>query len=239
MLPSRFSASLKGCSLNPSACFLSFSLILYPATLVFIPKVNGLVFVLFTIQGLFILYRERFKGFNRDETLVFVVVAALFLSAMLSVVIGGGGHKVLQKYVHVLLFIPVYVYLKNTDIKQSFLWFGLVSGAVVAAAVASYDVFFLNERRAHGFMNVILFSNLSLVLGCMAMAGVGWYKQRSNRLVFVPIFALTCGVFVSVVASTRGSWVALPFLVILLYWYVEYIDFRRHPVFSVGAVGTG
>jgi len=209
--------------LDFSVIFISISLVVYPATLLSVPKINGLIFALFSIAGLFFLFANRHKSAqnSRDEALFYSAVILFFFSTLLITMYGGFVYKVLGKYIHLLLAIPVYIYLRQSGVKLFSLWFGLVIGSIASAGVAIYDVWVLHIPRAQGFNNAIIFGNLSLVMGCMSMAGFGWFIQRANWQVIFPVFALTCGVLASVLSGTRGGWVAVPVIIVVLFWYIK------------------
>jgi len=227
-----------------SVVFISLSLIIYPATVLLVPKLNGLIFGLFSLTGLVYLFihRDQSTRVNRDEAWLYFSVSIFFLTSLLIVVNAGFVYKVLGKYLHLLLFIPVYIYLRHTGVKLFFVWYGLVTGSIVAAGVAIYDVWITDsprywgngEIRAMGITHPIIFGDLALVMGCMSMAGLGWFKQRANWLFILPLIALFCGLLASVFSVSRGGWLAVPFLVVLFFWNIKSLfSFQQKAILAV------
>ena len=231
-------------SYNYSAIFVSLALIIYPATVLLVPKVNGLIFGLFSLTGLLYLFIHRHQSsrVNRDEAWLYFSVVLFFLTTLLIVVNAGFVYKILGKYLHLLLIIPVYIYLRSVGVNIFFIWNGLVIGSIVAAGVAIYDVWLTDsprywmhgDLRAMGIAHPILFGDLALVMGCMSMAGLGWFKQRANWQIALPFIALLCGLLASVLSIARGGWLAVPFLIILFFWYIKSLfSFRQKTISAV------
>ncbi len=209
--------------------FIAISLIVYPATVLLVPKLNGIVFGLFSLLGLHFLFKNRHEAMsvNRDEIKFYLSIGVFFLIALLITMNAGFVSKIMSKYLHILLIIPIYIYLRHIGIKQFYLWYGLVVGAFMSATIAIYDVRILNMPIAHGFINPIQFGDMSLVLGCMAIVGFGWFRQRSQWKVVLPVLAFLCGLVASILSGSRGGWIALPFLVALFFWYIRlYFSFK-------------
>jgi len=226
---------IKTKQLNFSVIFISISLIVYPATVLSIPAVNGLIFSLFVLAGLVYLFLYRNESFeiSRDEVQFYLSFSSFFLAALLITVSGGFVYKVVGKYLHVVLIIPVYIYFRHSGIKLFYVWFGLVLGSIVAAMVAFYEVSILNLPRARSLTHPIIFGDLSLVMGCMSMAGFGWFKRRANWQVIFPLIALLCGIVASVLSVARGGWVAVPFIALVFFWYLQSrFSFRKKAVIA-------
>jgi len=215
---------------NFSTVFISLSLIIYPATVLLIPKINGLIFALFALSGLVYLFihRQASMKASRDETQLYLSVSLFFIVSLFITVIGGFEYKAIGKYLHMILLIPVYIYLRHCGVKLFSIWYGLAIGAIVAAGIAIYEVGYLKQGRAHSLTHPIIFGDLALVMGAMSMAGLGWFKQRSNGQTILPVFAFICGIIASALAVARGGWVSLPFLVVVFLWYVKsHFSFRQ------------
>ncbi|VAW70387.1 hypothetical protein MNBD_GAMMA10-3124 [hydrothermal vent metagenome] len=217
------SSFLRGKGSGYSTVFISLALIIYPATVLLVHKVNGLIFALFTLSGLFLLvkYRHKSTRTTRDEALFYFSVSLFFLSTLIITLNAGFVYKVLGKYIHLLLVIPVYIYLRHTGVRLIFLWYGLVMGSIMSAGIAVYDVHILFLGRAKGLTHPILFGNMALVMGCMSVAGYGWFKRRGKIQALLPVIALLSGIFASVLSGSRGGWVAVPFLIAAFFWYIQ------------------
>jgi len=226
-------------TLNFSALFISVALLVYPATILLVPKVNGLIIGLFALSGLYLLFRYRDKSIqvNQDEKLFYLSLGLFFLVSLFITLYGGFAYKAIGKYLHLLLAIPIYIYLRHAGIKLFYLWYGLVVGAIVAAGIAIYEVSILNLPRARSLTHPIIFGDLALVMGAMSIAGFGWFKQRSARQAFLPVIALLCGVLSSVLSVARGGWIAVPFIVLVFFWYMQsHLSFRRKAAITAAVI---
>lgn len=233
----------KNSSLTFTTLFISLALVVYPATVLFIPKINGLIFALFALSGIYVFFKYRDESFqvSKDEKLFYLSLSLFFVVSLLITINGGFVYKAIGKYLHLILAIPIYIYLRHFGVKQSYIWFGLVIGAVIASGVAIYEVFILDMYRARSLTHPIIFGDLSLVLGAMSIAGLGWFKQRANWQVIFPIIGLICGLIGGVLSVSRGGWVSVPFLIIVFFWYVHPLfSFRKKAIMAVVAiVGLG
>jgi len=214
---------------------LNLILILYPATVLCIPKINGLIFGLLSLAGLFFLLVKYNNStqLSRDEKFFYFSIIIFFLVVLSITIYSGFVYKIIGKYLHILLIIPIYIYLRHTGIKLFYLWYGLVAGSIITTGIAIYDVLIMNSGRAHGLTHPIVFGNLALVMGCMSMAGMGWFKRCASWSIVFPLVALLCGVFSSTLSESRGGWVAVPFLVVVFLWYIKSsFSFRLRAIIS-------
>jgi len=221
---------------NLSVFFINLALILYPVTLLLVPKMNGLIFGLFVLVGLIFVVRRRDVAFivSRDEKLLYLSIIAFFLVVLLITVNAGFVYKQVGKYLYLLLAIPVYIYLRHNGVRLSYVWYGLAIGAIITVGIAINDVMIKGIPRARGLTHMIIFGDLALVMGCMSMAGLGWYKQKGAWQWFLPIAALFSGVYASILSQSRGGWIAIPFLLIILFWYIRSsISFRLKIILAV------
>ncbi len=99
---------------------------------------------------------------------------------------------------------------------------GFVAGALVGAT--TLGVFSLGwlagVRPTPGFASAITFGNLALLLGAFAWLSVGWRLTRSRLEAPLKVLAGAAGVLGCFVSQSRGGWVAIPILlvVLLLVW---------------------
>jgi len=203
--------------------FINFILILYPATVLFVPKMNGIIFALLAIAGLYSCVRvsEMSFKFNFDEKIFFQSISIFFVVVLSITLNAGFVYKAIGKYLHLILAIPIYMYLRHIGFRLAYFWYGLVLGSIIAAGVAMYDVWVIKSFRARSLTHPIIFGDLALIMGYMSLAGLGWFRKKSLWQTVLPIVALLCSVFASVLAEARGSWLAVPFLFVVLFWYVR------------------
>lgn len=206
-----------------SVLFISIAMILYPSTVLLVPKMNGLIYGLFVLVSLFFVVRQREISlkFTDDEKSFYISIIVFFLVVFLITLSSGFVYKTLGKYLHLLLAIPVYIYLRHFGVKLAFVWFGLVAGSIVSACVAAYDIWGLEMPRARGLTHPIVFGDLALLMGFMSVAGLGWFKQRASWQIIFPVIAMVSGLFASILSYSRGGWIAVPFLLVVFFWYIK------------------
>jgi len=109
--------------------------------------------------------------------------------------------------------------------KAIFWWSGLIFGAVAGGGLAIWQVLSGSHVRAEGFMNAVQFGNLSLLLGFLCLAGIGWAlgQPRPRLWVTVLVLAAVLGLVGSLLSGTRGGWLALPVGLTIIY-----LGYRTH-----------
>ncbi len=87
-------------------------------------------------------------------------------------------------------------------------------------------------------MNSIQFGNLAILTSGLCLAGLGWAKRQSHarRWIFALSVAAALGILASMLSGARGGWLALPAIVLILFF-----NLRRHlprRVLYLGAIGA-
>jgi len=211
---------------KPLIWLVSLLLLAYPATALVIKDGHSTTFYLLTLISLgWATFRQNRPQPLLDEKRLFFAVSLFFIIGLLTYLLGNwneAGFKTLGKFLNLLLVIPLYFLLKKLQIRQGLFWYGLVLGATVAAGMAIYELINatgpLAQRRAHGITHPILFGNLSLSMGMMALAGIGYFRAQNRWLIALPIIAGLAGLTASFLSAARGGWIAIPFLLLLLAW---------------------
>jgi len=120
------------------------------------------------------------------------------------------------------------------------MWSGMIIGATTVAGVGAWELYVQGALRAEGYLNVIHFGNIALVFCAFCAAGLIWAgtlprnASRTWRLAFV--VGIACGAYGIIASGSRGSWVALPVLVIL--YGVAFLR-RRNIPWAVAAAVAG
>lgn len=115
--------------------------------------------------------------------------------------------------VTILFSIPIFFALSKSQVNPNCLWSGASTGAVIAAAIAGYEIIFLNADRA-GYLvhNPIPFGSVSM---CLAAASVIGYQAQEKVWRLVNVWALLgmfAGVGAAVLSGSKGCLLALPVL---------------------------
>ena len=120
----------------------------------------------------------------------------------------------------VVLSIPLR-YLKNS---QWAFVIGVFAAAIKAYVVSSGGI----ERFGNiGFLSTIAFSNIALLLGTMALISFGWNAKNQKMIFSIKVLACCAGLYATYLAQTRGSWLAIPFFLIIAFMFFKNIHIRQ------------
>jgi O-antigen ligase len=117
----------------------------------------------------------------------------------------------------IFLSLPIFWALRTSEANPRFFWAGASAGALIAAAIAGYEVVFLGAERA-GFLvhNPIPFGSISM---CLAAGSVMGYQSKSSLRSWPNLWALTglmAGVTAAVLSGSKGCLLAMPVLAYLV-----------------------
>lgn len=149
----------------------------------------------------------------------FWLMAAFGLYSALMIWWHGDPHKGLAGYLSYLLVAPIaWVVLVLRPAPG--LWFmGMATGAIMTGAWALWQKLGLGVERATGYIYVIQFGNIGLMLGVMSLLGLLYYRAHPRNMAR-DAWLLTgalAGAMVSVLSGTRGGWVGVPLLLWVLW----------------------
>jgi len=218
------SVSYKTMSLMSVIYFL-----LFPVSSTVLPYASGAVIALI-ISSSVLLWLFPFgknRLYNHDERLFYFSVSFMVFVFILVTLLSGMdylGLKKLAKFVYILMVIPIYVFFRTIRINQAWLWYGLVIGAVLSGIIGIYEV--VNdiykpgyEGRAKGATHPIIYGNLALIMGVMALSGWTWFKEQSRLQTSLPVVAVLSGTLASFLSHSRGGWLAIPFFGLIFIWF--------------------
>ncbi len=178
-----------------------------------------MIFTVFALGGIYLAWQHRNgQQPQREETLLYFASSLFFIIAWLVSINPQFDISTARKFIHLPLLIPIYIFLKHIGITIGSIWAGLVTGSLIAAAIAIYEVQILELSRARSLTHPIIFGDLALIMGFMSLAGLGWFRSRSKPLILLPVIAVIAGIIASTLAEARGSWVAIPFMALVMLW---------------------
>ena len=199
---------------------VSLLVLVYPVTAVTVDHASSTILALLTLGGLVTIFLSRTGPLEREEKLLFFVVLLFVGVSVLSFFSGGMadlGWRKLGRHARLLSVIPIYLLFLRTKPNARLLWYGLSAGALVCGVYAvGAGLWQADPSEFRLDTHWILFGDLALALGVMAFAGLGELKRIHRVLWILPVAALLSGVLAAVLSGTRGAWIAIPALAIVL-----------------------
>lgn len=194
-----------------------FLIFLFPAVAITTPRGMGAIEAALLILGLWSLADTGLRQVFGEAKWVVLAISADLAIAIVSTLVFALGWNALDYPIRImiaLLFLPL---LARSRLSGDWLWYGVFAGAIGAAALGAFQHFYLGLARAQGFTLAILYGDIGLALGLMALASRGEFTRR--RSFWLPYFAFFCGVATSILSGSRGGWIAMILSAIPLYVY--------------------
>jgi O-antigen ligase len=170
--------------------------------------------------GSLVLLSERVKPELRKEDFALITILTLyFLVCILTNQIHGAPAREYDVPTRFVLAIPALLLLRAYPPRPGALWGGVAAGAICAGLLAGWEMLIMKVERAAGYTNPIQFGNISVLLGILCLAGLPWALAR-RRAVFwtgLLIAGAGMGILGSLLTGSRGSWISLPFCLLVLY----------------------
>lgn len=112
-----------------------------------------------------------------------------------------------------LLAMPVLLLLIAYPPRPAAWWSGVAMGAIAGTALAIWQLLALNlERPQAATSNPIHYGNVSMLMGMLALCGLGWAREQSHRTAWSALLlaGALAGIIGSVLSGSRSGWLALP-----------------------------
>lgn len=204
---------------NRLSFIVSTSVFLFFAMMLAVPRGYAVGTVLLVLSSLYFLAKRPPMAWNGEDKLLTILLALTFLTGIFGALYHGDSLSALDLPTRYLLAIPVMIMIVQVPPRLSWMWAGLIIGAVAGAGLAYCETQVLGEDRPYGFTGAIQFGNLGLMMGVFCAAGLFWTaEQRAGyaRLWQIGLVVGACaGVYVSISSEARGGWVAVPLVAVL------------------------
>lgn len=202
--------------------YCSSAIFLFGLLALIIPSGYSIGAGLLLLGGIYAYTQDRHTVLNRRDFYLLLVLFAFTLEGVISNLWHGLNSSNYDKVLRFALAIPAFYLIRWTKPKSHWVWLGLVSGSILTALLAVYEKLLLGIERASGFNHPIQFGNLAILMGLFCLAGLGWATSLSNSAQrrFYSIALLLgaiSGLFASMLSGSRGGWIGLPFVLLVLF----------------------
>lgn len=199
--------------------YTSLSVFLLSAIALIIPSGYSVGAVMLLLGSIMLLIKRPPLGVTRRDWLVIAAMLGYAAVSMLEVWWDGQSSSGLDKPSRFLLAIPAMLLVMAYPPKLSYLWAGLAIGAIGAGSWAGWQKLVESELRAGGYTHVIQFGNLSMLMGILCLAGLGWAWVQPRRMPWLALLLVGAlmGILGSLFSGSRGGWIGLPFVLLVLY----------------------
>jgi O-antigen ligase len=198
------------------------------------------VYVLLSLAALGFLIRYR-PQLPRDHRFYAWPIIAYFAATFIAVAYdgfsGSGMNRLTSRFLLLLIAIPlVSVFYTCFDPARN-QWTKFVMGCLVMGMLALVDVLVLNEYRAGGGHNQVVFGFSAAAMTSIVIASYHRFKKtRFGTLVFV--VALLMGFCAMFLSGTRSSWIAMIAVVfIAMIFYLDRYSLPKRMLVALALIG--
>lgn len=185
-----------------------------------VPSGYSLGALILVLAGTYLLVRWRLPTLTREDWMIVASLCAYALVEIIEALWDGQGSSGIDKPIRFVLAVPALWWVLRYPPRLSVMWVGIAIGGIGAGSWASWQKLVEGIERAQGFTHVIQFGNLSMLLGVLCLAGLGWaYSRDQYRAFWVALLlgGFFGGVLGSLFSGSRGGWIGFPFVMLVLY----------------------
>jgi len=194
-----------------------------PAFILVIPAAGEVAFALLALYSFIYCYQQKINPLTHVYSQAIASICLAYFSvALLSILtsdVSLYAFKRLGTNIHFLV-APWMAVLLSQQLNKHFLLMAIKNGAILAGIVALIQYFYLGELRAHGTVNEIPFGDIALLLSFFSLLNI---HRETNRQKCFSLLSFILGCSAVMFSLSRGAWIAVPFLLILLLfiWYKQ------------------
>jgi len=177
---------------------------------------------LFLLSCGYLLVSVRSYKFNNKELFYIGAAVAFPLLTAISIYLSGESEwKYLDNPSRFLLVIPIFLAIRCSSINVDYLNWGIFFAVLFVCFIALYQRHWLGINRVYGFVSginsPIIFGNIGLLLGVLAPTTYLTIKKILGPWALLCVaLATLAGLYVSILSGTRGGWIAMPLLLVLI-----------------------
>lgn len=200
-------------------------LLSYPALVLIVKGSMGVLFGLLLIIAAAQLYRMRKSPSISHWDGYSIAFALAMASPMVAIFLSQAYHGNFRSPPYdwasrFLLCIPIFLALRQTNIgTKTILQFGIPLGLLAGLIKLELDPFIwadvINRSTPYQGFNLIHFSATALMFGFLSLFSINWEGKDHGMILALKLCGFLAGVYMSLQAGERGSWIAIPPLLLL------------------------
>lgn len=203
---------------TPLSLYTSLAAFVLCAIALVVPSGYSLGALMLLLGSVALLIKRPALGLSRQDVVVMLAMVAYALVGVFEAWWDGQGIRGMDKPLRFLLAVPSLLLVMAYPPRLSWFWSGIAVGSIGAGSWGVWQKLVEGMARSNGNTNAIQFGNLSMLLGGLCVAALGWaivqpYRKRWG--IFFG-FAAILGMVGSLLSGSRGGWVGIPFVLILL-----------------------
>jgi O-antigen ligase len=211
---------------------------LFPLVSVSVRSGGSVLFTLLVLPALFYAWPER-KALDAAEKRWLLAYLSLFVLAAVSLLYVDDlqvGLGKLERYLRLALLGVIYLFLRRMSVEAGrFFLFGVVAAAFSLGGQAWYQIQVQHQDIASGLYHKIVFGDMAVLTFTVMLAAALTVARRPWDYLLLAS-AMTAALYASLMSATRGSWLLLPLLALLLAWLYRDRIGRRGWVAALAAV---
>jgi len=156
------------------------------------------------------------REFDRTDGQVLLILALLPGAYLANMLIHGFGSSIFGRPARLLIAFFAYYAIRRVRPSPLAFFDGCAAGAIFAGAIAVYQVYVLGLERASSVWNAVPFGNYSVLLGFLVLCALACNAVQGSARPALYVLAVGMSVVALVLSETRGSWLAVPVLLVLV-----------------------
>ena len=220
----------------PMQLWIGIQVFLFPFLSLITPSGIGFSSVLFVITLLFVPRRAWAALAPHWKDVRWVVGAFSFQLALATVFLlrPEADLSSLDNPSRMLLALSAAMLVLLARPPRSFLWWGVLGGAVAALPFILWQRVVLDMERPGGWLNAITFGDLAMCLALVALAAAVDYRH-STRKALPAALGAAAGLAASIASGSRGGLVVLPLAGLLFLSYAQLLQSKRVRLLLLGS----
>lgn len=204
-------------------------------------------FLLLGLSAVFLIQNKKRPDLSVKKTYPWFLAGLVAWSLMIAIqmiILGSWSGRTIEVILRFLSGILIFAFLAeipSSSLKK--IEWGIVLAAISSLAYALLTTSMYRSSRAYNFfMCPIMFGNISLLLGFWSLVSLYWDNNPHLFKKTIKLFTFFGGIYASVLSGSRGGWIAIPLLVILLVSFLKsnyYVSKKYKTILFIGCIILG